>query len=86
MARKAAVLREAQDAIDRAEASSARRTEDELRAASADPSAPPQSHDILILSANESDGLERWLRQNEYRIPDGASAVLRSYIRQDMKF
>ena len=43
-------------------------------------------YDILILSATESDGLERWLRQNDYRIPDGATAVLASYIRQDMKF
>jgi len=43
-------------------------------------------YDILILSAEQSDGLETWLRQNDYRIPHGASAVLRSYIRQDMKF
>ncbi|MEZ5318051.1 MAG: DUF2330 domain-containing protein [Vicinamibacterales bacterium] len=43
-------------------------------------------YDILILSASDSQGLERWLRLNEYRIPRGASAVLRSYIRQDMKF
>jgi hypothetical protein len=43
-------------------------------------------YDIVILSAEESGGLERWLRQNQYRIPRGASAVLASYIRQDMKF
>ena len=43
-------------------------------------------YDILILSAQESDGLETWLRQNDYRIPDGASEVLAPYIRQDMKF
>lgn len=43
-------------------------------------------YDILILSATQSDGLERWLRQNDYRIPAGASDVLASYIRQDMKF
>ena len=43
-------------------------------------------YDILILSALESDGLETWLRQNDYRLPDGAGAVLAPYIRQDMKF
>jgi len=43
-------------------------------------------YDILILSAQESDGLETWLRQNDYRIPDGAREVLAPYIRQNMKF
>ncbi|MEO0824030.1 MAG: DUF2330 domain-containing protein [Cyanobacteria bacterium J06635_15] len=43
-------------------------------------------YDILILSARESDGLETWLRENNYRIPDGASELLRPYIRQGMKF
>lgn len=43
-------------------------------------------YDILILSAQQSDGLETWLRQNGYTIPPGASAVLGSYIRQKMKF
>jgi len=43
-------------------------------------------YDILILSAKESDGLETWLRQNGYRIPKGASPLLRPYIRQKMKF
>jgi hypothetical protein len=43
-------------------------------------------YDILILSAKESDGLETWLVQNGYRIPQGASAVLGSYIKQNMKF
>ncbi|MEM8542878.1 MAG: DUF2330 domain-containing protein [Cyanobacteria bacterium P01_H01_bin.119] len=43
-------------------------------------------YDIVILSAQESDGLETWLRQNDYRIPRGASELLRPYIRQDMKF
>jgi hypothetical protein len=43
-------------------------------------------YDILILSARESTGLETWLRQNNYRIPAGASNVLTSYIRQNMKF
>jgi hypothetical protein len=43
-------------------------------------------YDILILSAEESDGLDTWLRQNDYQIPEGASEVLGAYIRQGMKF
>ncbi|MFP4299483.1 MAG: DUF2330 domain-containing protein [Spirulinaceae cyanobacterium] len=43
-------------------------------------------YDILLLSAKESDGLETWLRQNDYQIPEGASALLQPYIRQNMKF
>jgi hypothetical protein len=43
-------------------------------------------YDILILSAAQSTGLETWLRDNGYRIPPGASAVLGSYIRQNMRF
>jgi hypothetical protein len=43
-------------------------------------------YDILILSARESNGLETWLRQNGYRVPQGASGLLRPYIRQNMKF
>jgi hypothetical protein len=43
-------------------------------------------YDILILSAEQSGGLETWLRENGYRIPAGASSVLASYIRQNMKF
>lgn len=43
-------------------------------------------YDILILSARESDGLETWLVQNGYRIPQGARELLRPYIRQRMKF
>ena len=43
-------------------------------------------YDILILSAKESNGLETWLTENGYRIPAGASNVLGSYIRQNMRF
>jgi hypothetical protein len=43
-------------------------------------------YDILILSAKESNGLETWLRQNGYQLPQGASGLLRPYIRQNMKF
>jgi len=43
-------------------------------------------YDILILSAQDSTGLEAWLRGSGYRIPAGASSVLTSYIRQNMRF
>ncbi|MFO1322853.1 MAG: DUF2330 domain-containing protein [Burkholderiales bacterium] len=43
-------------------------------------------YDIVILSGRESNGLETWLRENGYRIPRGAAAVLQPYIRQQMKF
>ena len=43
-------------------------------------------YDILILSAQQSSGLETWLRENGYRIPAGASEVLASYLKQNMRF
>ncbi|MEE9146417.1 MAG: DUF2330 domain-containing protein [Candidatus Tectomicrobia bacterium] len=43
-------------------------------------------YDILILSAQESTGLETWLIRNGYKIPQGASPVIASYLRQGMKF
>jgi len=43
-------------------------------------------YDILILSAKESGGLERWLVEHRYRIPPGASRVLGIYLKQGMKF
>ncbi len=43
-------------------------------------------YDILILSAEESRGLESWLRGNGYRIPEGAGPVLGSYLKQGMRF
>ncbi|MGL5034434.1 MAG: DUF2330 domain-containing protein [Microcystaceae cyanobacterium] len=43
-------------------------------------------YDILILSAKESNGLETWLTQNGYRIPEGANKVLAPYIKQGLKF
>ncbi len=43
-------------------------------------------YDILILSAKESSGLETWLIQNGYKIPQGARELLQPYIRQNMKF
>jgi hypothetical protein len=43
-------------------------------------------YDIVILSGKQSDGLETWLRENGYRVPKGAAAALKPYIRQQMKF
>jgi hypothetical protein len=43
-------------------------------------------YNILILSAKDSNGLETWLRGSGYQLPQGASEVLRPYIRQQMKF
>ena len=43
-------------------------------------------YDILILSAQESDGLIGWLNDNGYRIPPGADKVVGSYLKQDMRF
>ncbi len=43
-------------------------------------------YDILILSAEESGGLIRWLKDNGYRIPAGAESVVNSYLKQDMRF
>ena len=43
-------------------------------------------YDIVILSAKESDGLEKWLRQNDYKIPQGAKKLLQPYIKQNLKF
>jgi hypothetical protein len=43
-------------------------------------------YDVLILSANESNGLVNWLTDNKYRIPQGAEDVLGSYIKQKMRF
>jgi hypothetical protein len=43
-------------------------------------------YDILILSAQQSDGLETWLVGNGYKLPAGASQVLGSYLKQGMRF
>jgi hypothetical protein len=43
-------------------------------------------YDIVILGAQESNGLETWLHQNGYNIPKGAKEVLAPYIKQNMKF
>jgi len=43
-------------------------------------------YDIQILSAKESGGLAEFLKQNGYKLPDGAEETLASYIRQNIKF
>jgi hypothetical protein len=43
-------------------------------------------YDVSILSAQDSNGLVDWLTDNGYRIPNGAAAVLGSYIKQNMRF
>ena len=43
-------------------------------------------YDIVNLSARESEGLETWLQENGYRLPQGASAALKPYINQGMRF
>lgn len=43
-------------------------------------------YDIQILSAHESNGLADWLKQNGYRLPQGAESTLGSYIKQGTKF
>jgi MYXO-CTERM domain-containing protein len=43
-------------------------------------------YEIVILSAGDSTGLDAWLRDQGYKIPAGAEAVLRPYVTQGMKF
>ena len=43
-------------------------------------------YDILILSAQQSDGLITWLNSEGYKIPNGAGPVVESYLKQKMKW
>ncbi|HWN66202.1 MAG TPA: DUF2330 domain-containing protein [Haliangium sp.] len=43
-------------------------------------------YQIVILSARDSTGLDTWLRQEKYQIPDGAEPLLRPYVQSGMKF
>ncbi|MCB9744755.1 MAG: DUF2330 domain-containing protein [Alphaproteobacteria bacterium] len=43
-------------------------------------------YEIVILSAEDSGGLDAWLRQEGYRIPPGAERALRPYVEQGTKF
>jgi MYXO-CTERM domain-containing protein len=43
-------------------------------------------YDIVILSATESTGLDRYLRDQQYQIPAGAEPLLRPYVEGGSKF
>jgi MYXO-CTERM domain-containing protein len=43
-------------------------------------------YQVVILSAKDSTGLETWLKQQKYRIPDGAEPLLRPYVEGGSKF
>ncbi len=43
-------------------------------------------YDILLLSAQQSNGLVTWLRQNNYQLPKGAEPVIKSYLAMGLKF
>jgi hypothetical protein len=43
-------------------------------------------YEIVILSARDSSGLETWLRQERYSIPNGAAGALAPYVQAGMKF
>lgn len=43
-------------------------------------------YDVVILSAEQSNGLITWLIQNDYKVPSGVQQMLQSYIEQGMKF
>ncbi|MEY4575549.1 MAG: hypothetical protein RL701_252 [Pseudomonadota bacterium] len=43
-------------------------------------------YDVVILSANDSSGLETWLHENKYNIPQGADKVLAPYVAAGTKF
>jgi hypothetical protein len=43
-------------------------------------------YDIVILGAEDSSGLDTWLRASGYRIPEGAEPVLRPYVQAGLYF
>ena len=43
-------------------------------------------YDVVVLSADESNALETWLKQNKYNIPKGAAGAMAPYIQQGMYF
>jgi len=43
-------------------------------------------YQIVILSAKDSTGLDTWLRQEKYKIPDGAEPYLKPYVEGGSKF
>ena len=45
-----------------------------------------EEYEIVVLSAEFSLGLEIWLKENKYKIPDGAAALLKPYVQTGSKF
>ena len=43
-------------------------------------------YQVVVLSAKESTGLDTWLRQEKYNIPQGAEPLLRPYVESGSKF
>jgi len=43
-------------------------------------------YQIVVLSAKESTGLDTWLRQENYNIPEGAQSLLEPYVQSGSKF
>ena len=43
-------------------------------------------YEVLILSARDSAGLDTWLKQEKYKIPEGAEKLLRPYVQGGSKF
>jgi len=43
-------------------------------------------YEIVVLSATEAAGLETWLRDHSYKIPDAAAPLLRPYVEAGSKF
>jgi hypothetical protein len=45
-----------------------------------------EEYQVVILSAESSLGLEIWLKENKYKIPDGAAELLKPYVQGGSKF
>ncbi len=43
-------------------------------------------YEVVVLSATQSSGLELWLRENHYNIPQGAAEFMAPYVREQWKF
>ncbi len=43
-------------------------------------------YEIVILSAKDSTGLDTWLKQESYKIPDGSEPYFRPYVQSGSKF
>ena len=43
-------------------------------------------YEVVILSAQDSTGLDTWLRREKYKIPQGAEPYLKPYVQQGSKF